>query len=414
MPPYLILSLVFLAQGTPATGRSSGLALLSSVAERYAQAKSYHIEAIKEQTTSGNLLRSWQKTYMTAIVAPDAKYRYEAHSGTGSAIQVSNGAYHWDYHVDEQLYTRTPAQAEPDRHSISEEEFAVVEARRLVSQIGATAVHLRSASLLPDQTVTIDGRGIDCYVVRFTQDDMRSASSPDAKIAQTIWIDKARQVIVKTEIRSNVFTVLPSGAHLPRVLESTTVYPVVELGGTQPESAFTFRPPADAKLVESFPEGRPHVVTKESANFVGKPAPDVYLHGPDGKTITLSSFRGKPVFLEFWATWCAPCTELVPELKKLHAETAPKGLVWVGIDSDQAWETVAKYVATEHVSWPDYYDGDGAIGEAFGKQAIPLGVLVDSDGTVKFYDVGFDIAELRAAIANLGPEFASVRTLTAR
>ena len=51
MPLYLILSLVFLAHGTPATAPSSGLALLNSVADRYAQAKSYHVEAIKEQTT---------------------------------------------------------------------------------------------------------------------------------------------------------------------------------------------------------------------------------------------------------------------------------------------------------------------------------------------------------------------------
>jgi hypothetical protein len=89
-------------------------------------------------------------------------------------------------------------------------------------------------------------------------------------------------------------------------------------------------------------------------------------------------------------------------------------LVWRSIDSDQTPETATKYVATEHLSWPDYYDGDGAIGDAFGRQAIPLGVLVDSDGTIKFYDVGFGIAELRAAIAKLGPEFASIRTATAR
>jgi thiol-disulfide isomerase/thioredoxin len=413
MPHCLLLSLAFLAQGTPATPPSSGLALLNSVADRYAQAKSYRIEAIKEQTISGNLSRSWEKAYMTAIVAPGGKYRYEAHSGTGSAIQVSNGVFHWDYHVDEQLYTRTPAQATPERHSISEEEFAVSEARRLVSRIGATVARLRSASVLPDQTVTIDGREIDCSVVRFTQDDMKSVSSPDAKITQTIWIDKMRQVIVKAVTRSDIFTRFASGAHLPLVLESTTIYPVVELDEKQPDSAFVFAPPADAKLVEAFPERPPHVVTKESANFVGKPAPDIYLHGPDGKAIALSSFRGKPVFLEFWATWCAPCIELMPELKKLYAETAPKGLVWMGIDNDQTPETATKYVATEHLSWPDYHDGDGAIGDAFGREAIPLGVLVDSDGMVKFYDVGFGIAELRAAIAKLGPEFASIGTATA-
>lgn len=414
MPLCLLLSLAFLAQGTPATPPSSGFALLNSVADRYAQAKSYHIEAIKEQTISGNLTCSWEKSYMTAIVAPGGKYRYEARSRTGSAIQVSNGAFHWDYWVDEQLYTRTPAQVAPESHSISEEEFAVLEARRLVSQIGKTVAGLRSASVLSDETVTIEGREIDCSVVRFTQNDMKSVSSPDAKITQTIWIDKVRQVIVKTVTRKDLFTMLATGAHLPLVLESTTIYSVVELDGEQPDSAFVFTAPADAKLVESFPERPPHVVTKESANFVGKPAPDIYLRGPDGKTIALSSFRGKPVFLEFWATWCAPCIELMPELKKLYAETAPKGLVWMGIDSDQAPETATTYVATEHLSWPDYHDGDGAIGDAFGRQAIPLGVLVDGDGMVKFYDVGFGIAELRAAIAKLGPEFASIRTATAR
>ena len=280
----LLLSLAFLAQGAPATAPSSGLALLNSVADRYAQAKSYHIEAIKEQTTSGNLTSSWEKSYMTAIVAPGGKYRYEARSRTGLAIQASDGTFHWDYWVDEQLYTRAPAQAATERHAIPEEEFAVFEARRLVNQIGKSVARLRSASLLPDQTVTIEGREIDCSVVRFTQDDMKSVSSPDAKTAQTIWIDKVRQVIVKTETRSDLFTRLASGAHLPLVLESTTIYPVVELDEKQPDSAFVFTPPADAKLVESFPERPPHVVTKESANFVGKPAPDIQLHGPDGKT----------------------------------------------------------------------------------------------------------------------------------
>ena len=347
---------------------------------------------------------------MTAIVAPGGKYRYEARSRTGSAIQASNGPFLWDYRVDEQLYTRAPAQAATEPHSISEEEFVVLEASRLVNQIGKSVARLRSASLLPDQTVTIEGREIDCSVVRFTQDDMKSVSSPNAKTAQTIWIDKVRQVIVKTETRSDSFTRLASGAQIPFVLESTTIYPVVELDEKQPDSAFVFTPPAVAKLVESFPERPLHVVTKESANFVGKPAPDIYLRGPDGKAIALSSFRGKPVFLEFWSTWCAPCIGLMPELKKLYSETAPKGLVWMSIDNDETPETATKYVATEHLPWPDYHDGDGAIGDAFGRHGIPLCVLVGSDGMIKFYDVGFGIAEVRAAIAKLGPEFASIQT----
>jgi thiol-disulfide isomerase/thioredoxin len=414
MPLYFILSLALLAQEAPAATPGSGLALLNSVVQRYAQAKSYHIEAVKEQTFTEDLSRTWEKVYMTAIVAPGEKYRYEARSRSGSAMQLSDGTFDWEYLVDEQLYTRTSAQSGPERRPTLEEEMALLEARRMVNQIGAITAPLRSASSLPDEPVTIDGHGIDCSVVRFTLDDMKSILSPDTKLTQTIWIDKARQVIVKILRRSETIKLLPRGAQRPTVVESTTIYPVVELDEKQPDSAFVFTPPAEAKLVESFPERRPHAATKESANFVGKPAPDVSLHGADGKAIGLSSFRGKPVFLEFWAAWCAPCTALTPELKKLYDETAPKGLVWVGIDSDQTPETATKYVATEHVSWPDYHDDNGAIGDVFGRRGIPLGVLVDRDGVVKFYGVGFGIEDLRAAIAKLGPEFASIQTATAK
>lgn len=407
MPLCLILFLAFLTQATPATVPSGGLALLNSVAERYAQAKSYHIEAIQEQTNTGALSRSWQKTLVTAIVGPGGRYHYEGRSGAGSAIQISDGTTHWDYHVDEHLYTRTTAQVTPERHSISGEEFAIFQARRLAIEFRATLARLRSASVLADETVDIDGRDIDCYVVRITRDDFKSVPSPDAKYTETFWIDKLRKVFVKVTRLSDTFTPLPSGAHIPFLLESITVYPVVELDERQPESAFEFAPPTDAKLVEAFPEHPPHVVNDESANFIGKPAPEVQLHGNNGQTVTLSSFRGKPLFVEFWATWCAPCINLMPELKKLYSETAPKGLVWIGVDSDQVPEAATKYIANEHLSWPDYHDADGTIGAAFGKQAIPLGVLIGSDGTIKFYDVGYDIANLRAAIAKLGSEFAS-------
>ena len=411
---YFILSLALLAQEAPAPRPSSGLALLNSVAQRYAQAKAYHIEAIKEQTFTEDLSRTWEKVYMTAIVAPGGRYHYEVRSRNGSVMQVSDGTFAWEYLLDEQLYTRTSAQSAPERRPTLEEEMPLLEAKRMVKLIGATTARLRSASSLPDEVVNVDGRGIDCSVVRFTLDDMKSVLSPDTQLKQTIWVDKARRVIVKIVRRSETTRLLSRGTQRRSVVESTTIYPVVELDEKQPQSAFVFTPPAEAKLVESFPERRPTLSAERSANFVGKPAPDVVLRSPEGKAISLSSFRGKPVFLKSWAAWCTPCTALTPELKKLYAETAPKGLVWLGIDSDQTSEIAAKYIATERLPWPDYHDDNAAIGDAFGRSGIPLGVLIDSQGTIKFYAVGFDISELRAAIAELGPDFASIRAQNSR
>ena len=144
-----------------------------------------------------------------------------------------------------------------------------------------------------------------------------------------------------------------------------------------------------------------------AAEFLGKPAPEIRLKGKN-KEMLLSSFRGKPVFIQYWSTSCARCVQHLPELKKLYAETAGKGLVWISIDSDEDPGASARFVKEEQIPWPNYHDGDGTLGQAFARQAIPLGILIDPEGKVVFYSVGYDVWELREAIVQLGPEFRSV------
>src|ERR1700736_6589664 len=110
--PLLALILT-ISQATPKTSQSvDALHLLNDVSQRYANAKSYHIEAAEQDESSSDLYRNWQKTLMTAIVTPGGRYRYEGHSPFGSAILVSDGTTEWDYHVQERLYTEQPASAE--------------------------------------------------------------------------------------------------------------------------------------------------------------------------------------------------------------------------------------------------------------------------------------------------------------
>jgi len=405
----LVLTLALLVQGTPGNSRTEALTFLSNVTQRYSDARSYHIEATTERTTSNELSRSWQKTLLTAVVAPGGRYRYEGRSGYGSAILVSNGTTKWDYHLDEHQYTQAAASAiDPAKGQIiPQEEFVLMEAKHLVAQIRDLSTRLKSASFLPDEAVVLDGRSIVCRVVSFTEADFK-AVKPGQKNEETVWVDKSRNVVVKTASRGDSHIFLAgSGAQIPILEEVTTVFPVVQLDEQEPESSFSFSPPPEAKLVASFPIPLAQTPPNRAPEFVGKPAPEIRLKR-EGKEIPLSSYRGKPVFVEFWATWCGPCVGLMPELKKLYAETADKGLVWISIDNDHDASASAAFTKQEQIPWPNYHDDDGSLGQAFGRDGIPLGVLIDPGGKVTFYSAGYDISELRAAIAKLGPEFSSV------
>jgi len=406
----LAFAAALLAQSTPVAPPPDALSLLNDVAERYAQATSYHIEAIEESTFSNELSRNWQKSLLTSIVAPGGRYRYEGRSGGGAAILVSDGTTGWKYHLNEHLYTKSAASESPSaRRIISQEEFPVQQARHLITELRSFASRLKSATFLADEKVMVNGRSIECYVVRFTDDDFKTKRPDGEKTEETIWIDKSRKVIVKRASRSDSYAIVAgSGVHIPMLAETATVYPVVELDQKQLDATFAFSPPPEAKLVETFPDRLARASQAQVAELVGQPAPELQLKRSDGKATTLSALRGKPVFIDFWATSCLPCIELMPDLKKLYNETVSRGLVWISIDGDQDPDVATKFVASERLPWANYHDTDGQLGKAFNRELIPLGVLIGTDGIIKFYGAGYDITELRAAVAKLGPEFSAI------
>ncbi|MGO8793963.1 MAG: redoxin family protein [Candidatus Sulfotelmatobacter sp.] len=386
------------------------LALLAEISQRYADAKSYHIEAVQERSFSNELQHSWQKMLFAAIVMPGGRYRYAGRSGYDAAIVVSDGTTEWDYHPYEHRYTRQSAPAEyPPEGSSPPQERTAEEAESEVKQMAGTAKRLKSAAFLPDESISVNGAVVECYVIHYSEEDLKKPRE-GLKEDDTLWIDKSRKLVLKTFTRTDSYMVIPaSSSRIPLHEETTLTYSVVELDQQEPATSFAFVPPSDAKQIAKFPN--PFGKQVDVQDLTGKPAPDLSLKTSEGKIATLRSFRGHPVFIEFWATWCGPCIDLMPELGILYAEIKGKDLAWMTIDNDEDSTSAAEFLSEQHIGWPNYHDEDGSLGKAFHRSGIPLAVLIDADGKIVFYQAGYEISQLRAAIAKLGPQFSLVAPL---
>jgi thiol-disulfide isomerase/thioredoxin len=124
----------------------------------------------------------------------------------------------------------------------------------------------------------------------------------------------------------------------------------------------------------------------------GAAAPDFSLPRVDGKPglISLSSFRGRVVVLDFWATWCPPCLAALPMMHSLSRELEPKGVTFIGVDSEGAQSTPAEvtaFLAQHGAPYPVVYD-DGTVNEQYRIKVLPTVVIVGKDGSIERVFVG--------------------------
>jgi peroxiredoxin len=124
-----------------------------------------------------------------------------------------------------------------------------------------------------------------------------------------------------------------------------------------------------------------------------------------GKPVGLEQFRGKVVVLNFWATWCPPCVEEIPEFSRVHTELQSQGVQFLGLAVDTA-ENVAKFVSEVPASYPMLVGGTNAIELARmlgdDQSALPYTLIIDREGHLSSRHLGrLQERELRAALAPL-------------
>ena len=129
---------------------------------------------------------------------------------------------------------------------------------------------------------------------------------------------------------------------------------------------------------------------------VGQTAPDWRLIGTEGKAHLLSSYRGKIVIMDFWATWCRPCAAVMPRMQKLHEKFADKGVVVFGINSWENGDAIA-LMKKKRYSYELLLNGE-QIAEAYKVTTLPVVYIVGLDGEVIYCHEGEDQKDLSAVI----------------
>jgi peroxiredoxin len=132
-------------------------------------------------------------------------------------------------------------------------------------------------------------------------------------------------------------------------------------------------------------------------------APDFALKDLDGKVVRLSSYRGKVVLVDFWATWCGPCRRAIPHLKAIHTRYEKKGLVILGLSVDhEGAEKVRGFVRKNAIPWTTALADEKTVDAFGGIRFVPTAFLIDRQGRiVERYQGLVPEATLEAAIKPL-------------
>jgi thiol-disulfide isomerase/thioredoxin len=131
---------------------------------------------------------------------------------------------------------------------------------------------------------------------------------------------------------------------------------------------------ADQKLASM--EGQPLVITGKT---------------PEGKDFSTADWKGKVILVDFWATWCGPCKEELPRVKKIYEDYHAKGLEILGVSNDQSADDLTKFIKDDGgMPWPQLFDADAAkndqwnpITTGYGIKGIPTMFLIDKKGIVR-------------------------------
>src|SRR5262245_53148066 len=139
--------------------------------------------------------------------------------------------------------------------------------------------------------------------------------------------------------------------------------------------------------VSRSPQAAAAPASTASVPSVQGPAPSFTLEDRDGRRVSLSHFRGRPVLIDFWASWCGPCRKSMPEIEQLYRKYRSNGLQVVGINIEGRGPRSLDYLAAGGYTFPILFDSgnwSSPVARSYGVRSIPRTFLIDGDGNILY------------------------------
>jgi peroxiredoxin len=111
-------------------------------------------------------------------------------------------------------------------------------------------------------------------------------------------------------------------------------------------------------------------------------APDFSLNDLNGQRVTLSQFRGKPVMLNFWASWCGPCQVEIPEIQAVYQTHSSGDIVILGVDMGESAATVRSFAQENKLTYRILTDENSTVSRLYHVSGIPMTVFLDKQGQI--------------------------------
>jgi cytochrome c biogenesis protein CcmG, thiol:disulfide interchange protein DsbE len=133
---------------------------------------------------------------------------------------------------------------------------------------------------------------------------------------------------------------------------------------------------------------RPERIVVERSPLLDNPAPAFELQSLDGETVRLADYRGRPVIVNFWASWCLPCRDEFPLLRAARQRYSAEGLEVLGIVHDDGPAQARAFAQSFDADWPLLLDPDESTWRAYAGVFLPITYYIDREGIVRAVSYG--------------------------
>ena len=331
----------------PDPNDANARALLKKVGEAYGNLTTAELQFDYTHESADQTSTTHSSSHTRLFVSSSGKWRGET-SGTGErSIGISDGKTTWVYFPESNQYIAYPA---------GNLRNTIVDRYRSTDKTRGSAAITGSEHL----------GDVDCTLVKIERTDS----------VRTLWIDPKTNFIRKDDVTTTSTKPISS-----MTSHSVTTFAPVRVLPAADEQLFSF----DPEKVQAKP--REQVRQQAQTKSVGTPAPDFTLLDLESRPLRLSEVKGKVVLLDFWATWCVPCREALPNLELLHRDFGDKGLLVLGVDTEEPKDQTA-FLQKFGYTFRSLVDANEKVKNLYGVGGIPVTVLIDKNGNIQMFDTG--------------------------